>query len=683
MSLVLGIDTGGTYTDGVVFDRVSKEVLAKAKSRTTREDLSLGISRVIEAVEFDELDKIEIVSLSTTLATNAIVEGSGCEVGLLMLGFKPEDAWDVPAAVVCAVPGGHNVKGDAKEPFDEAATIEALESMRGAVDAIAVSGYLSVRNPEHELAAKKLVHDVLGVPTVCAHDLTRSLGIYERTTTAVLNAKLMPIIANLLKAVRSSLDAKHIKAPIMVVRGDGTLIGEEKAKDKPIETMLSGPAASIIGATFLSDVKDGFVFDMGGTTSDVAVTKNGVPRIDEEGAYVGGFLTRVKAAAISTFGLGGDSYVQMDMDRKLQVGPQRVIPISVAVSEFPYLYRELEKVNIPYGYLLNYVQVVDCFRINNPDATTVFSETEKRILGALEDGPHSVFEIADRLDSLPNMLNFDRLVNAGVLGRMSVTPTDLLHADGTLAIWDGEAAKLAVTQLSKRFNKSFEEFLEEAKDRVVDELCYACAQSLVNYEGGGFDLKEDPGAAFFFRKQLHPGEGEGYLTATINPTIPLIGVGAPIANWLPPTAERIGCKLIVPDNAEVANAIGSAVGRVMESVKILITPGDNNDGFNLHSAYEKKFFEDLNEAREYGKQFAESKARELAEENGVAKPEITVNLHNAYATSADEENQNDNDIFIECNIEAIATDTPEWETEEHEEHFFVDTRNRGMSLIED
>ncbi|MBQ9069681.1 MAG: hydantoinase/oxoprolinase family protein [Eggerthellaceae bacterium] len=677
MSLVLGIDTGGTYTDGVVFDRVSRQVLAKAKSRTTREDLSIGITGVIDAVQFDELDKIEVVSMSTTLATNAIVEGSGCEVGLLLLGYHPDQEWDIPAAVACTVPGGHNVKGLAKEPFDDDATREALESMRGSVDAVAISGYLSVRNPEHEIRAKELVTEVLGVPTVCAHDLTRSLGIYERTTTAVLNAKLMPIIANLLKAVRSSLDRRNIKAPIMVVRGDGTLIGEEKAKDKPIETMLSGPAASIIGASFLSEEKDAFVFDMGGTTSDVAVVKDGIPRIDEEGAYVGGFLTRVKAAAISTFGLGGDSYIWMDMERRLNVGPQRVIPIAVAVSEFPYLYRELEKVNVPYGYLLNYCQVVDCFRINNTNATTVFNEMEKRIISALEDGPHNVFEIADRLETLPNMMNFDRLVSSGVLGRISVTPTDLLHADDTLSIWDTKASKLAVTLLAKRFNKPMDEFLEEAKDRVVDELCYAATQSLVNYEGGGFDLKTDPGAAFFFKKQLHP-DGEGYLSAAINPKIPLIGVGAPIANWLPPTAERIGCRLVVPNDAEVANAIGSAVGRVMESVKILVTPGDNNDGFNLHSAYEMKFFADLEEAIAYAMEFAENKVREIAQENGVANPEITVNRNDVYAASGDDES--DGDIYIETNVEAIATDTPEWETEERKEHFFVDTRGRGMTM---
>jgi len=202
MSLVLGIDTGGTYTDGVVFDRVAREVLAKAKSRTTREDLSIGITRVIEAVEFDELDKIEVVSMSTTLATNAIVEGAGCEVGLIMLGYTPDPNKEIPATCIRTVPGGHNVKGQEKEPFDEAAVREALESMRGQIDAVAVSGYLSVRNPEHELKVKAIVKEVLDVPVVCAHDLTRSLGIYERTVTTVLNAKLMPIIDNLMKSVR-------------------------------------------------------------------------------------------------------------------------------------------------------------------------------------------------------------------------------------------------------------------------------------------------------------------------------------------------------------------------------------------------------------------------------------------------------------------------------------------------
>lgn len=670
MSLVLGIDTGGTYTDGVVFDRAKRELVAKAKSRTTHNDLSKGISRCIEAIPFDDFGEIEVVSLSTTLATNAIVEGGGCEVGLLMIGFTLDEEWDVPAAITCVVPGGHTVKGLEREPFDEGATREALEEMRGHVDAVAISGYLSIRNPEHELHAKALVQEVLGLPVVCAHNLTRSLGIRERTTTAVLNAKLMPIIDDLLKAVRLSLEQKHIDAPIMVVRGDGTLIGEAKAKDKPIETLLSGPAASIIGALFLSGVKDGFVLDMGGTTSDVAVTKNGVPRIDEEGAHVGKFLTRVEAAAISTFGLGGDSYIQMDMERNLKVGPQRVIPICVAASEHPYLYHELEKVNIPYGYLLNYVQVVDCFQITNLDATIVFTDTERKVIDTLRDGPHSIFEISDRLKTMPNLLNFGRLVSAGVLEKISVTPTDLLHACGEISVWDVEASKLAVGLLARRFNKDMDTFLDEAQNKVVDELCYTCIQSLVNYEGGGFDLKEDPGAAYFFDKQLHRAH-DVYVNSSIAPAIPLVGIGAPIKAWLPRAAQRIGCRMFIPDNAEVANAIGSAVSRVIESVKILITPGDNNDGFNLHSAYEMKFFEKLEDAAEYGKKFACDKALEIAHENDVGAIETTLNYEDVYAKSGSEEN----DIYIETHIEAIATEVPEWDKEVEKEHFFVDTRH--------
>lgn len=678
MSLVLGIDTGGTYTDGVIFDRRAREVLAKAKSRTTRDDLSRGITTCIEAITFDDYDAIEIVSLSTTMATNAIVEGTGCEVGLLMIGFEPDDAWDIPATETRVVPGGHNVKGLEREPLDEDAVCRALEGMRGLVDAVAISGYLSVRNPDHELRAKQLVTEVLGIPVVCAHNLTRSLGIRERTTTAVLNAKLMPIIDNLLKAVRRSLDEKGIEAPIMVVRGDGTLIGEGKAKDKPIETLLSGPAASIIGATFLSGVEDGFVLDMGGTTSDVAVTRNGVPRIDEEGAHVGAFLTRVRAAAISTFGLGGDSYIQMDMKRNLKVGPQRVMPICAATLEYPYLYHELEKIDIPYGYLLNYAQVVDCYQICNLDATIVLTDLERRVIDTLGDGPHNIFEIASRLDTLPNLLDLRRLVSAGVLLCISITPTDILHASGEIDLWDTRASKLAVSLLARRFNETPDSLIVKAADKVVDELSYCCLQSLVNYEGGGFDLKEDRGANFLFQKQLHP-EKNTYVNGWMQPTIPLVGIGAPIKSWLPRAAQRIGSRLLIPDNAEVANAIGSAVSRVMESVRILITPGDNNDGYNLHSAYEMRFFQQLGDALDYAKRFAQDKALEIAHENGAVNVEVTLNVDDVYAKSGTE----DNDIYIETHIEAIVTETPDWECSEQREHFFVDTRNMGLTLKED
>lgn len=673
MSLVLGIDTGGTFTDGVVVDRAQRKVLAKAKSRTTKDDLSRGIIECINGMQFDEFEKIDVVSLSTTLATNAIVEGAGCEVGLLMIGFAPEQA--IPASEMSILPGGHSVKGIEKEPFDETAARDAIEAMRGKVDAIAISGYLSIRNPEHELLAQRLVKEILDVPVVCAHHLTRSLGIHERTTTAVLNARLMPIIDQLLRSVQKALEKKCINSPVMIVKGDGTLVGEAKAREKPIETLLSGPAASIIGAGFLSNIETGFVLDMGGTTTDIAIIKNGVPRIDEEGAHVGGFLTHVEAAAINTYGLGGDSYIQMDMARKLQVGPQRVVSIAAATDDHPYLLDELKKIHIPYAYLLRYSQVVDCFYLLNEHVTSANADTDKKVIEILRDGPHSFFTIVERLGVKPNFLNLNHLVNIGAIGRISVTPTDLLHATGELRLWNAEASKHAVGLLAKRFNMEVNDFLRIASDRVIDELCYTCIQSLTNYEGETFSFKTDEGAAYFLAKQLGKS-GSEFLKCSIQPTIPLVGIGAPIKSWLPQAAERIGATLIIPDNPEVANAIGSAVGRVIESVKILIAPGDNNDGFNLHSAWEMRTFETLEEAVEYGKDFAETKAREAAKLNGVKRVELTVNHKDILSSSGSE----DKDIYIESRIEAIATECPDWEREEKKDHFFVDTKNRGMSL---
>ncbi len=216
MSLVLGIDTGGTYTDGVIIERTTKQIIAKAKALTTREDLSIGIVNCINQMDFDNFAEIGVVSLSTTLATNAIVEGRGCEVGLLMIGFSPTQK--LPVQEIRTVPGGHTVKGEEKEAMDEALTREAIESFRGKVDAIAISSYLSIRNPVHELTAQALVREILDVPVVCAHHLTRSLGVHERTVTAILNARLIPIIKELLLSVKKVLAEKQIKAAIMVVK---------------------------------------------------------------------------------------------------------------------------------------------------------------------------------------------------------------------------------------------------------------------------------------------------------------------------------------------------------------------------------------------------------------------------------------------------------------------------------
>jgi N-methylhydantoinase A/oxoprolinase/acetone carboxylase beta subunit len=672
MSLVLGIDTGGTYTDGVIIDRAEKKIIAKAKSLTTREDLRIGITNCIKGMDFDRFSEINVVSLSTTLATNAIVEGRGCEVGLLMIGFAPSQP--LPAAVIATIPGGHNVKGKEKEAFDEAAARAAIEEMRGKVDAIAISGYLSVRNPEHELAAQKLVREILDIPVVCGHHLTRSLGMHERTVTAILNARLMPIIKELLVSVKESLEERDIHATIMIVKGDGSLMGEKQAEEKPIETLLSGPASSIIGATFLAGEKDALVLDMGGTTTDIAILKNGVPRIDEEGAYVGGWRTRVEAAAICTYGLGGDSYIQMDMNRKIKVGPQRVWPFCVLSSRYPYLKEELQSIHIPHAYLLTNSQVTDCFMRLQEKGTVHLTKQEQDVLDILKDGPHSFAYIVRVLNKEMNLFDLSRLVNLGIVGRISVTPTDILHAKGLYDQWDVEGAKIAVDLLAARFPKDRETFIEWAIETITNALCYTCLQSLSTYDGNTFTLKEEAAASYLIGCQLEAKDS--FMECIIRPKVPIIGIGAPVSAWLPLMAAKLQARLIIPENPEVANAVGSATGKIMETVKILVHPGEYGNGYVLHSSWEKRNFVHLEEAVAYAIAFAEEKATALARSNGAVNIELNTCHRDIYARAS----MIENDIYIESRIEVVATEKPEWEKAHTEGKFFADTRNRGLTL---
>jgi len=658
MSLVLGIDTGGTYTDGVVVELTSKKIMHKAKALTTREDLAVGIRNCINNLNFKDLSKITIVSLSTTLATNAIVEGRGCHVGLLMLGHDPIAS--LPVDHYAVLPGGHDIKGKARQPLDLEATRRAIESFRGEVDAVAISGYLSVRNPEHEVAVREMVDEILGLPVVCAHQLTTSLGFQERTVTAVLNARLIPIIAELIESVKRVLDEKKIEASIMIVKGDGCLMSEALAREKPIETILSGPASSIIGGTFLTKTPEALVLDMGGTTTDIAILKNGVPRINPEGARVGGWLTRVQAAEIFTFGLGGDSYLQVTPDRKLQVGPQRVWPLCVVAHKHPYLVEEMKNYAREDDNPLLFAQASDCFMFLRYNTAETLSQLEERVIEILQDGPHYLLYIADKLDMDANLFNLQHLVNLGIIARISVTPSDILHARGTYDQWSQEASRLGVAILAARARKSSEEFMAYAAETIVNDLCLTCLQSLVGFEGKDLDLRNNPAAMYFVEKALNPKLGQGF-DNLFTMRMPVIGIGAPVRAWLPEMAAKLHTNLIIPEHAEVANAIGAATGKIMETVKVLIKPNEGS-GYILHAPWIRQEFNHLTEAAAYGLAEAKRRVSEAAEKAGAGKFELVVQRDDVYANAS----MIENDIYVETRIEVTAVGRPEWEREEEE-----------------
>ena len=282
MPVLLGIDTGGTYTDAVLFDE-DHGVIGSAKSLTTKHDLSIGVSKAAGAVLPEDPSLIRLVSISTTLATNAIVEGHGNPVCLILIGQRA-DALErsrlgqiMAADPVVFVSGGHSAGGVERQPLDIETVRSAVLAHAPRVSAFAVAGHFAVRNAGHEETVRDLIYELTDLPVTCSHELTTNLDAPRRALTAVLNARLIPVLQELIRVVERMLETHRIHAPLMVVMGDGSLKSAQTALVRPVETILSGPAASVVGARYLCGERDGYVVDIGGTTTDIALLKGGWP----------------------------------------------------------------------------------------------------------------------------------------------------------------------------------------------------------------------------------------------------------------------------------------------------------------------------------------------------------------------------------------------------------------------
>lgn len=594
MSFILGMDTGGTYTDGVIVDSSSRDIICKAKALTTKEDLTKGLDRCIAEMDFDKMEDITLVSFSTTLATNAIVEGRGAKVGLIYMGMDMEE--HVPAEMTVKVSGKFDIMGRLVEDIDKDEIKRILKDMRGKVDAIAVSGYASVRNPKHEQEIKRLADEILGVPAICAHQLTSALGFYHRTVTAVLNGRLIPIIDRLLSSTRKVLEKHNIDAPVMVVKGDGTLMTEALAKDRPIETILSGPAASIIGGLALTGKKDGMVVDMGGTTTDIADVTGGKVRIKQEGAKVGGWFTRVLAAEISTFGIGGDSKVYLDKKGGIKVGPEKVWPLCIAGYRYPQLIHELRSFQRE-GEMKNYSsQEADCFIYLGGELPENAAPWEMKIFNKLQDEPHSLTYLAKAIGEDPETVDLSHMVTAGLLARISVTPTDILHFQGRYNEWNRDLAKAGIDILARRKEISSASFAEMAEKVINMRTAMACVQSAADFAGENFSFENDPEAMYLIELAFGSRSSE-ILKPVIQLKKPIVAIGAPAGAWIAKAGKLLEAEIIVPENADVANAYGAAVGRMTQSVELLISL--DNGKYILNAPWERKVYDTKEEVMFY------------------------------------------------------------------------------------
>jgi N-methylhydantoinase A/oxoprolinase/acetone carboxylase beta subunit len=429
-----------------------------------------------------------------------------------------------------------------------------------------------------------------------------------------------------------------------------------------------------MGGVVLSGRDSGIVVDMGGTTTDIAVVRDGRPAIREEGAEVGSWLTRVKAAEITTIGLGGDSFIQVTADDELQIGPQKVFPLSWIAGSYPHLRDELKNIDKS-GYHPVNAQPTSIFVHIKDPAGLNLTGTEQHILELIRGEPHSLHWIARRLGMDPDIIGWERLVTIGAIHRANLTPTDILHVTGDFLAWDRNASEIGLRIMSARYGCSIDRFIEEFSRRFSLALFgLIFEKGLVMDSEGEVTGQSEPVHYFTGRRgglrvleRLYDDAPESVsrdFRFFVNLTLPVIAVGAPAAAYFPNVVSRFHTDLIIPDSSEVANAVGTVTGKVEARVRVLIKPGETG-GYYVYTPVGRKIFRDLPASLEHGEQVGRRHVEESARVSGAHNIEVQVARRDRYgmlsggtrllnASSQDEDNR----IFIESILEITATGNP-------------------------
>lgn len=665
MTILLGVDTGGTYTDAVLL-RDEEEVIASAKALTTRHDLSIGVGAAVRAVLAEaEIppEDVSLASLSTTLATNALVEGQGGRVALVYIGFKERDldAHGLREALrgepYIVLAGGHDHAGAEAAPLDEEALTAFLETHGNAVSGFAVASQFAVRNPAHEQRAAALIQQMTGRPVSASHQLSAKLNGPKRAMTAVLNARLIGMIDRLIGRAEDTLRDIGIPAPLMVVRGDGALISSAQARVRPIETILSGPAASIVGARWLTGADDALVSDIGGTTTDVALLRNGRPAIDPLGARVGPYRTMVEAVAMRTSGLGGDSevhFISEGLQGGVTLGPRRLLPVSLLAVEAPELVHETLdaqlRATVPGEHDGRFVRAV------SGQSSEGLAPREADLLERIGEGVHP---LASVLRARIETGALKRLVERGLVQVAGVTPSDASHVAGRVLAWDAGAARKALILFGRRRTGAgtmLSTSAEAVAEMIIDRLTRQTVTALLEAAFAEEDAADFDGTApdilarhVLLRRGLSGHRGLVRLSAGLN--LPVIGLGASAQAYYPAAGDCLGCEMVLPVHGGVANAIGAVVGRItMRQAGSVTAPSEGC--YRMHTTQGPQDFANREEALDRLEAMLRETAVAQAQAAGAADIQTTARRNIQVATVENRE------VFIEGTITVEVTGRP-------------------------
>lgn len=321
--MLLGIDVGGTFTDAVVVGEGC--VVAQAKQPTTDELLS-GILDVLDSV-LDEVKvgQIERIALSTTYVTNALVQGKISSVGLLLIPGPGLDYSGLLPTHAVMLDGYTDHRGRETAPLRREQVEQACVQFKYC-DAVAVSGKFSVRNPRQENQAADWVERLAGCHVTRGAETSGGLNFLRRTNSAYYNAAVWQAFNHFADAAERAIKLRGLQAPLYILKADGGTIPLDIARRLPVETIFTGPAATVLGIMATSrPVGPAVSLDIGGTTTDIALWRDGVPLSAPRGVTLDGYPTAVRSFRLRSVGIGGDSVVRRN-EQRLTVGPDRMGP---------------------------------------------------------------------------------------------------------------------------------------------------------------------------------------------------------------------------------------------------------------------------------------------------------------------------------------------------------------------
>ncbi|RUZ52368.1 hydantoinase/oxoprolinase family protein, partial [Mesorhizobium sp. M7A.F.Ca.US.007.01.1.1] len=440
---------------------------------------------------------------------------------------------------------------------------------------------------------------------------------------------------------------------LMVVRGDGALITAEFARARPIETILSGPAASLVGARYMTGIDDGVVSDIGGTTTDIAVLDGGRLRLDPEGATVGGMRTMVEAVAMRTFGLGGDSEVSLherSLTSTIVLGPRRLVPLALAaVKHGDAIHNGLKRQLLSPNTSRLDGRFALCTGVPERLAAGL-TVTEARLYAHISAIPAALDRL---LVSTSQVATLNRLVARGLVHIAGFTPSDAAHVLGRQGNWDPVAARLGAELFARkrdgqghRVAKGAEAFSEMVLIAVTRRSAEAILETVFAEDGldGGVSVANP-------LVQRAVGRRGGMAQLSIALDRPVIGLGASASlhyAGLPPILGN-ACK--IAEHADVANALGAVVGQVRMSAEARVSQPEIGL-FRLNSGLRLDDFDTEDEAMAAAEAHIRALAAGLAERAGTDQARIEISRDIRVATIEGERS------FVEAIVVATATGPP-------------------------